>query len=121
MSMLRGKPATLMDGRNSTHNDLTFHDISVIDYCLVPHEHLSHFQNFEVRKSIDLFEEAGCVGLVADPAHIMPDHNLLMWSLNLSPYLCMNPVRVQQTPSADFVKYDLTNIPPDCLMRPETV
>ncbi len=33
----------------------------------------------------------------------------------------MNPVRVQQTPSADFVKYDLTNIPPDFLMSPESV
>ncbi len=77
----------ILNGRNSTHNELTFRDISVIDYCLVAHEHLSHFQNFEVQKYIDLFEEAGCVGLVAHPAHIMPDHNLLMWSINLSPYL----------------------------------
>ncbi len=44
----------ILNGRNSTHNDLTFRDISVIDYCLVPHEHLSHFQNFEVRLLICL-------------------------------------------------------------------
>ncbi len=33
----------------------------------------------------------------------------------------MNPVRDQQTPSADFVKYDLANILPDFLMSPECV
>ncbi len=27
----------LLNGRNSTHNDLTFRDISVIDHCLAPH------------------------------------------------------------------------------------
>ncbi len=66
-----------------------------------------HFQNFEVRKSIDLFEEAKCVGLVADPVHILPDHNLLMWSLDLSAYLCVNPVRVQRTPSDDLFNITL--------------
>ncbi len=58
---------------------------------------------------------------VYDLSHIIPDHNLLMWFLDLSPYLCMNTVRIQQSPSADFVKYALTNIPPDFLMRSECV
>jgi hypothetical protein len=111
----------MLNGRNVMKNDYTYRDISVVDYCLMPHEQLSQFESFEVKRAIDLFVEADCVGLVDDPARVIPDHNLLMWKLDVSEYIV--PVSTQYTtlPPKTWTKYDLTTIPQDFLMTPDIV
>ena len=81
--------------------------ISVIDYCLLPHDKLSLFTEFEVHKTRDLLEKAGFLGIVADPAHFMLDHNLQTWCLELSSFVLpfdSQPCIGAIPPTASFTK-----------------
>ena len=105
----------ILNGRNTVNNDFTYRDISVIDYCIMPYEQLNYFRDFQVHRSMDLFEAAGCVGAVANPAHVISDHNLIMWKLDLPVNITSANSAGGCTPIVSYVKYDLTNIPPDFL------
>ena len=77
----------MLNGRNNIRNLYTFKDISLIVYCLIPHHAFELFNDFGVHRVDDMFQETGLLGLVANPAQLLPDHNLLTWSIDVSAYL----------------------------------
>ncbi len=88
-------------------------DISVVYYCLLPHHKLDLFSDFSVQRTKDMFQNTSLLGAIGDPHHILPDHNLLMWTLDISSHLPALPLTEQNgqsIPTAEFVKYDCFEI-----------
>lgn len=76
----------MLNGRSVFANDFTSYSPngqSVVDYCVVPHESLERMSNFQVIRPRQLFEEAGCVGVI-DPQCAIPDHALLIWEMSVA-------------------------------------
>ena len=73
---IEGVNCCIVNGRNSTQNDFTCRNVSVVDYCIIPYERLNNIQEFRVQRSTELFQAAGCIGRL-DPTRAIPDHNLL--------------------------------------------
>ena len=48
----------IVNGRNSTHNDFTWRNVSVVDYCIIPYERLNNIQEFRVQRSTEHFQAA---------------------------------------------------------------
>ena len=74
----------VMNGRSGV-NDFTCisnKGLSVVDYCIVPHEHVQPVNNFAVRRARFVFDNAGWAGIM-DPSHSIPDHSILTWGVNL--------------------------------------
>ena len=72
----------ILNGRNYTVNDFTSVSVkgcSVVDYCLVSHEHLHHFTDFNVIRTIDLINKIGVRNIL--PRN-MPDHSVLSWNMH---------------------------------------
>ena len=121
---LLGGNCCILNGRNCISNDFTYKNISVIDYCLVPYEQLNQYSSFKVHQAMVLFEEAGCVGMVQDPTHIIPDHNLLTWSIDLGKSAWIHPEPRQyadQHMKKSFKRYDTSSIADNFLMDPQVV
>ena len=55
----------------------------MVDYCVIPYETLGLFSDFQVIRATDLFNQAGCVGIVDPTRAVISDHSLLRWRLNL--------------------------------------
>ena len=75
----------ILNGRNYISNDFTSissRGAAVVDYCLVPYEQLDKFQNFQVTRSSELVNRAGCTQLLESSSKI-PDHSLLQWTIQL--------------------------------------
>ncbi|CAC5356045.1 unnamed protein product [Mytilus coruscus] len=114
----------ILNGRNFFNNDFTFvssRGSSVVDYCVVPYEKLSFFQNFEVIRARTLIEENAAVGSY-DPKHI-PDHSLLCWTFVTPGYDVQQTVSDQLTDNGTVrpVKYDTRSIPNDWMSDNETI
>ncbi len=77
----------ILNGRNTSRNYYTFRDISVVNYCLLPHYKLDLFSDFSVQRTQNMFQNTGLQGAIGDPHHLLPDHNLLMWTLDISSHL----------------------------------
>ena len=76
----------MLNGRGDLPNDFTSfaaNGQSVVDYCFVPHEALESVSKFRVRRPRQLFQDAGCVGVI-DPERAIPDHALLTWDVDIS-------------------------------------
>ncbi len=73
----------ILNEGNTSRNYYMFRDISVVDYCLFPHHKLDIFYDFSVRRTKDMFQNTGLLAAIGDPHHILPDHNLLIWTLDI--------------------------------------
>jgi hypothetical protein len=74
----------MLNGR-SVVNDFTCvssNGMSVVDYCIVPHEHLHTVKNFCIRRARYVYDNAGDVG-EEDPSRAIPDHSMLTWYIEL--------------------------------------
>ena len=114
----------MINGRNYIHNDFTCKDASVVDYMLVPHEQLHLYKEFNVKRVFDLFEMSGCVGLY-DPTRKLPDHNLLQCVIDLTDYMCVSKLAVDdhgdKPESVAFKKYDVSDIPDGFMQGEDTM
>ncbi len=54
--------------------------LSVVDFCIVPHENLDIYSEFKVHRAREMMQEHNCVPEV-DPSKSIPDHSLLSWSI----------------------------------------
>jgi hypothetical protein len=100
----------VLNGRNMVNNDFTCRNISVVDYCIVPHDDLHIFNDFNVLKSHTLFNEC-CLGH-CEPIGI-PDHNLLCWNISLRYSAKLNTANAQEPQYASSTRFNVKNIPHD--------
>jgi exonuclease III len=78
----------MLNGRQNACNDFTSvsnKGKAVVDYCLVSHECLSEFKDFEVVQAKQVFEDAGCLGMLDPTRSAIPDHSVLKWNIVLKP------------------------------------
>ncbi|CAG2231287.1 unnamed protein product [Mytilus edulis] len=104
----------ILNGRNSLHNDFTYvstRGASVVDYCIVPYEKLTLFDNFEGIRAQQLIDGIFKIGEY-EPKHI-PDHSLLCWTF--STQVCLNDKGASgdklHTEPNKSTKFDTRNIP----------
>ena len=114
----------ILNGRNSLHNDFTYistRGTSVVDYCIVPYEKLTVFDNFEVIRAQHLTDNIFNVGEY-EPKHI-PDHSLLCWTF--STQVCVNenvaPCDQLHMEQSKNIKFDTRNIPNEWMKDVEIV
>ena len=88
----------------------------MVDYCLVPHESLQYYADFNVVQSNKLFTMSGCQTL-ADPTSSISDHSVLYWTVNLPSLAHVQAQEKQQNNTRK--KYDLTSIPQNFLQDPD--
>lgn len=113
----------MINGRNYEANDYTSvsqKGLAVVDYCLVAHEHLALFDKFRVQRARTLFNEAGCLTLF-DPSHTVPDHSLLSWSMDLSPFINDSGESARAENTEPYKKFQVGNIPENFMMDTVTV
>ena len=109
---------------HSLHNDFTYistRGTSVVDYCIVPYEKLTVFDNFEVIRAQHLTDSIFNVGEY-EPKHI-PDHSLLCWTF--STQVCVNenvaPYDQLHMKQSKNIKFDIRNIPNEWMKDVEIV
>ncbi len=77
---------------------------------------------FTLKHVYDMFELAGCVGLY-HPVRNIPDHNMIQWNMDLTQYKQSEPTTEElseNTESATYVKYDVSDIPETLLQDNST-
>ena len=75
----------IMNGRNCLENNFTFvgtQGASVVDYCIMPYEHLSKYEAFRVCLTSDLLSKANLHNKI-NSAITVPDHSLLLWTFTV--------------------------------------
>lgn len=98
----------MLNGRNTVANNFTFiaqGGASVVDYCIIPYEELTNYENFEVhciRVLIQLIIGVNTLNSVS-----FPDHSILTWNCSIS--TCDANENPESQPS--FTVYDRKNIP----------
>ncbi|CAG2194628.1 unnamed protein product [Mytilus edulis] len=94
--------------------------MSVVDYCVLPYEHLDNFNNFNVIRTSSIVEQINALGKY-DLKKAMPDHSLLTWdfTLNFDSNCCIN-TQTRGT-SETKKKYDTRNLPEDWLCQESTI
>ena len=103
----------ILNGRNSCLNDFTSvstKGLSVVDYVLVPYEHLNYFNRFSVMRSSSLFSQF--VSFI-DPTRTLPDHSCLSWFFDTGIYFNNSISHIEENDT--FMKFDLSHIPQDFL------
>ena len=87
--------------------------LSVVDYCLISHESLSSFCEFEIIHTSELISQSGLVGAVAPTG--IPDHSLLVWSINFDQCCFENSEDETFGNEQTFDKFDLSTVSTDFL------
>ena len=104
----------MLNGRKSLVNDYTCisgKGLSVVDYVVVPHEHLDWYSDFTVHRSRALFNDAGCVSNI-DPSRVISDHSCLSWLMLLpTMQIGSSSTHGDNQPGTIFTKFDLSAIP----------
>ena len=96
----------VLNGRNGGKDDYTSvspRGLAVVDYCVIPHEDLDHYQDFVVHRASQLFKDTGCISVYTPSA--IPDHSLLQWTYTVSHSYSLPTERKGSTVTS-FVKYD---------------
>ena len=73
----------ILNGRNFIKNDFTSVSVkgyAVVDYCLVNHENLSSFQDFDVIRTVDLISRLPDLSSTAPVS--FPDHSVIAWKID---------------------------------------
>ena len=87
----------------------------MVDYCLVSHDCLSTFCDFEIIRTSELISRSNHVSVVA-PTRI-PDHSVLTWKINLNWSFSDTPESETLQTDQTFDKFDVSAIPSDFLSR----
>ena len=91
--------------------------MSVVDYCLVSHETLPLFCDFEVIRTSELISRIDNVSAVAPTG--IPDHSLLAWKIDLgSNFVNTSDVENLQS-DQPFDKFDVSTVPVHILSSPD--
>ena len=72
----------MLNGRGigqNTYTSISTRGSAVVDYCLVPIQCYDDFKNFEVLEILELYDKLN----INIPCKV-PDHSLLVWSLQLN-------------------------------------
>ena len=80
--------------------------MSVVDYCIIPHEIFHMVKNVCVRRVLYVYDAAGEVGK-EDPSCVLPDHSILTWYMNL---LGTHASATQTSPITARTVFDLSLI-----------
>ena len=113
LEFLLSSNCCLLNGRNWNTNDYTCIKpgigMSVVDYCIVPHEYLMDYTEFNVTRALDLFENSNCRSLV-EPNTKLPDHSILHWSMTL-PGNNVTDAGNKTSQTREWKRFDLSSIP----------
>lgn len=105
----------MLNGRNFIHNDFTSVTVkgcSVVDYCLVSHDALLSFIDFNVTHVSDILNR---IGVDSSVASNIPDHSVLSWKIDVQVGLCSHSL--PETHSAtSYDKFDLNDVRDDFLI-----
>ena len=75
----------MLNGRNHTGNNFTCirpQGTSVVDDCIIPHEDLDNYVDFNIQTVSELINELGIVDSTA--LATKPDHSVLSWKMKAS-------------------------------------
>lgn len=102
----------ILNGRNSKKNNYTSVSAkgsAVVDYVLVPYEHLCKYNNFEVILSADALQNSFDIQTLEHLS--IPDHSLLVWEVSFN--TSIQNVTKEELSNAHYthLKYDKHNIP----------
>ena len=114
----------MLNGRNNSRDYYTYKDTSVIDYCLSPHHNLDLFKDFTVHRVDDMFRQSGLMGTVENPAQILPDHNLLTWSIDISaftPEVVRTNALATSVPLVQTVRFNCSDVPNNFMASSENL
>jgi len=121
MEFLTNCNMCMLNGRNSARNDFTSISVkgcSVVDYCIVSHDQLNDFKNFQVIRATELITQCGIVGSDVAPTSI-PDHSCLMWNIQISTTETPSSSSVTPDPNEPVrIKYDVSSVPASFLCDP---
>jgi hypothetical protein len=102
----------VLNGRNAVSNDYTcisVKGVSVVDYCIVPHESLYRYDKSEVITASDLIHACFPGGV---ESRLIPDHSALRFVF--SPGCDMlDESGYEATVSTQFKKFDVSDVPLD--------
>ena len=82
----------ILNGRNFIEYSYTFigpQGVSVVDYCLVPYEHLGMFDSFKVTSISGLYNTLDISDRIQHSTG-KPDHSILSWNFHLNTYRSAN-------------------------------
>ena len=105
----------ILNGRNMLSNDYTCikgQGASVVDYCLIPHEDLNKFTEFNVHKTTDLINDINIIDTI-EPETSKPDHSILTWKTNFE--IICKPDRHLDDEPIEITKFS-RDIPSDFLL-----
>lgn len=82
--------------------------MSVVDYCIIPHEHFNKVKNFAVSLTRSVIEQAGGIGEL-DISRGVPDHSILTWTFANN--ICVPPSQVHQGGATQSrLKFNLNSV-----------
>ena len=73
----------LSNGRHNIGYDFTYISTrgrSVVDYCIVQHDQITHFSQMNVMTMYDLLQQTVLAG-VTNPSQSVSNHSLLCWQI----------------------------------------
>ena len=82
----------------------------MVDYCLIPHEDLLDYSEFNVTKALDVVHESGCSYLV-DRYTKLPDHSILHWKITLFQLDTSTSETVPTNNSKEWKKFNFSSMP----------
>ena len=113
----------ILNGRNDINNDFTSISVkgsAVVDYCLVSHETLASFQDFDVIRTTDLLSRVPVFSNAAPVS--FPDHSVITWKIICDSLVDTPLCTHEDAPVGHQVdKFDLTSVPPSFLSRPDVL
>ena len=106
----------ILNGRNCIKNDFTCirpQGCSVVDYCLVSHNELSMFKDFNTIRPSELVNNTGILPIS------VPDHSFISWSIDIPVNFPTNLKDISFENRS--TKYDVRNIQDNFLQEEEIV
>ncbi|KAH3728101.1 hypothetical protein DPMN_054048 [Dreissena polymorpha] len=104
----------ISNGRNTVTNDLTSvssKGTSVVDYCIVNHEDLGMFQDFQVLRVNDMLNTSGAVGRRFVPTSL-PENSCLLWHISVEGFgTTATDVHEREAEDKVSYRYDTSSVP----------
>ena len=104
----------ILNGRTTVTNDFTSVSSNgtwVVDNCIVNHEDLSMFQNFQVLRVNDMLNASGAVGRSFFPTSL-PDHSCFFWHISAECFgTTASEVHEREAEHEVSYRYDTSPVP----------
>ncbi len=84
----------------------------------MPHEQLCLYSDVNVDLTWTLIEQCECASGLVHPTQSIPDHNVLIWSFNVSSSMNIPLPFTDKSFTASYVKYDVSYVPNQFLSDP---